>query len=120
MSVEEEIKKGLKEIIKELVNGNYGKLKQLDKIGTLKPEEVRKAVDEYLLRNERLTMPSIETFENDVKIMEIVRPKKYRKEFGVFIDLGVNDEKSDLTLHCEAWEDEKGGINVSIYEIRVF
>lgn len=118
--MKEKIKESLKEIVKELVNENYNKLKQLNKIGVLKPEEVKNAVDEYLLENEKLTLPPDEVFKNDVKIIEIANPKKHKKEFGVFLDLWVNNEKSDLTLHSEAWQDETGKVNVSIYEIRVF
>ena len=120
MSIDEKIKEGLKEIVKELVNENYNKLKQLNKLGVLKPEEVKNAVEEYLIGDEKLTLPPEEVFKNDVKIVEITNPKKHKREFGVFLDLWVNNEKSDLTLHSEAWEDEKDEVYLSLYEIRVF
>ena len=119
MNIEDKIKVGLREIILELVNGNYHKLKQLDKMGVLTPEEIHYAIDEYLIENEKLTFPPDEAFQNEVKMIEVVHPRKYKREFGVLMDLWVNDQKSDLTLEADAWEDEKGEVNVSIYDIHV-
>ena len=57
MTIEDRIKVGLREIILELIDGNYCRLKQLDKMGVLKPEEVQNAIDGYLIANEKLTLP---------------------------------------------------------------
>ncbi|MBC2582756.1 hypothetical protein [Clostridium sp. DJ247] len=92
----------------------------MGKISVATASDIKERIEEYLIDDEKLTMPPNEFIENNIDIFEIEYPKNFKKEFKADINLWVDDEKSDLTLSCEAVVDIDEKVNVSIYDVRVF
>ncbi len=115
MKIEGLIKQRVKELVKLLVNGEYGRLEKMSKIGELKSNELEEAILQY---GERLTFPPEEAF-NEMDIFKLDNPQKYCEEYSIDIELWTNDCKSDLILSCEATVNEKNEVNVTIYSVHV-
>jgi len=115
MNVEQEIKQGVKSLVELLVNEKYDELDKMDKIGVLTAVEVEEAIIQY---GEKITIPPDEAYD-EMDIFKIDNPEKYREEFSVDFDLWTNNHKSDLTLSCEAFINEKAEATVTIYSIQV-
>lgn len=115
MKIEDKLKQGVKEIVELLVNQEYVKLQNMNKIGVLTANEVEQAILDY---GETLTIPPDDAF-NGMDIFKLDNPQKYAEEYSIDFDLWTNKSKSDLTLSCEATVDEHGNVNVTLYSIRV-
>ncbi len=117
--IDKEIISNVKDIIRYLVAGEYDELERMKKIGSLRASDLKAAIDNYLINDEKLTMPPDDFFENNMDIFEVENAQNFKKEFTIYIDFWVNNEKSDLTLGCEATVDNDEYTNVTLYEIRV-
>lgn len=115
MSIEQQIKNGVKEIVEMLVREEYRKLEKMNKIGVLTSSELSEAILQY---GERLTFPPNESFD-EMDIFKLDNPQKYNEEYSIDFELWTNDCRSDLTLSCEATVNEKNEVNVTIYSVHV-
>jgi hypothetical protein len=115
VSVEDKLKQGVKEIVELLVNQEYIKLQNTDKIGVLTANEVEQAILDY---GEKLTIPPDDAF-NEMDIFKLDNPQKFVEEYSIDFELWTNKSRSDLTLSCDATVDEQGNVNVTLYSIRV-
>lgn len=114
MSDKVKIQQEVKKIIKLLVEKNYEHLADDNMLGELSGEEVKLAIQEY---GEEITLPpDIENMN-----MDIFQIKKdgFPKEYSIDCDLWINNQRSDLTLSCEAKIFENGTSMVNIYSIHV-
>lgn len=101
MDIKEQVKLLLKEIVIDLVNGNYERI-QMKLIEELEVDNLKEELSYW----ESLTMPPDQAFEK-INFIEYEDGSGYAMEFELWID----DNESDLTLSCEANVDHKGNVD---------
>ncbi|MFC4766475.1 DUF7668 domain-containing protein [Effusibacillus consociatus] len=113
MEINKGIKNNLKQLVIELINGNFSKLVSTGQAGRLTEEEIRTALYEC---NGELTPPPEEAYDT-IEIYSVENGTN--PAWAVDFDLWINNERSDLTLSCTVIQDDKGEFQISIDDLHV-
>lgn len=104
MNEMENVINALKELVNNLVKGNYPKLIQSGMIGRLSEDEVRTAIIEY---GGTLTLPPDEAYESNA--LRIRKLTNY-PEYAIALDLWIDGEQSDLSLTANVFVNDDGNV----------
>ncbi|ARU62998.1 hypothetical protein CBW65_19930 [Tumebacillus avium] len=97
--IESEVKKALRDLVVDLVNGRYDLLTESNRIGRLTEEEIREGIQEY---GGTLTIPPEEAY-NTCRMLRLDRGS----EFAIAFDMWIDNHRSVLTLTCDVTVDDQ-------------